>query len=133
MGSLKSRRSRVGVRGDKSVPYRGDGDMADSEENYEVEESHKYSAGSPPPDKLFSLTREKRHQHDFPIFTSIPVFSKVNSPTNLVLQVSCQFLGHGCSAVANKSLRTVFIFFTTPSIFHSCKSLLNTCKAKIRQ
>jgi len=75
--SLKSRRSRVGVRGDKSVPYCGDGDMADSEENYEVEESRKYSAGSPPPDKLFSLTREKRHQHDLP---SSPV--RASSPSS---------------------------------------------------
>jgi len=75
--SLKRRRSRVGVRGDMSVPYCGDGDTADSEEIYdEVEEPRKYPAGSPP-GKLFSLTREKRHQHDLP---SSPV--RASSPSS---------------------------------------------------
>ena len=64
--SLK-RRSRVGGRGDKSVANCGDGDLADSEENYdEVYEEFSKSTVDSPRGNLFTVTREKRHQHDLP-------------------------------------------------------------------
>ena len=64
--SLK-RRSGVGVISNKSVANFGDGDLADSEENYDeaYEGVSKFPVDSPR-GNLFSVTREKRHQHDLP-------------------------------------------------------------------
>jgi len=91
--SLKRRRSRVGMRGNKSVPNSGEGDMADSEEIYDevVEDSCKFRIGSPP-GKLFSLTREKRHQHDLassPVRASSPCPQPyLSSPRSIALPTS---------------------------------------------
>jgi len=91
--SLKRRRSRVGMRGNKSVPNCGEGDMADSEEIYDevVEDSCKFRIGSPP-GKLFSLTREKRHQHDLassPVRASSPCPQPYpSSPRSIALPAS---------------------------------------------
>jgi len=91
--SLKRRRSRVGMRGNKSAPNCGEGDMADSEEMYDevVEDSCKFRIGSPP-GKLFSVTREKRHQHDLvssPVRASSPCPQPYpSSPRSIALPTS---------------------------------------------
>ena len=66
--SLK-RRSRVGEGIRMSAQKCGDGDTADSEENIDevgIGEGCSVPADSFLPGRLFSLTREKRHQHDLP-------------------------------------------------------------------